>query len=83
MDRLIKLFRTSSFEFGLRLRDFISDESGQGSLEYILILSGSVLMVGQLVRVILKAFDAGMLRFGGQLERDLKVGRAPLGVWEN
>ena len=62
---------------------FISDESGQGLTEYILILSASVFGVSQLVSVMKNAFDQGSLRLGAQLEKDLKSGRAPLYVWEN
>jgi Flp pilus assembly pilin Flp len=63
--------------------DFMSDETGQGTVEYVLILSVSVVGATQLVRQILKVLDQGILRLGGQMEKDLKSGRAPLNVWEN
>jgi hypothetical protein len=65
------------------LSELVWDERGQGTVEYILILSASVLGAGQLARMIMKSFDSGISRLGGQLEKDLKTGRAPLGVWEN
>jgi Flp pilus assembly pilin Flp len=64
-------------------KKFLHDEQGQGTIEYIVILSVSVYGAVQLSRQILKALDAGVLRLGGQLEQDLKSGRAPLSVWEN
>lgn len=67
----------------LTLSALMRDEHGQGTVEYILILSASVLGAGQLARLIMRAFDSGIGRLGGQLEKDLKTGRAPLGVWEN
>jgi hypothetical protein len=64
-------------------KNFIHDEQGQGTIEYIVILSASVYGAVQLSRQIVKALDAGVLRLGGQLEQDLKSGRAPLNVWSN
>ncbi len=71
--RLFRKFFVSLFQ----------DESGQGLLEYILILSACVIGATQLVKQIIRSLDKGILRLGGALERDLKVGRAPLSVWEN
>jgi hypothetical protein len=62
---------------------FISDENGQATTEYILILSAAVLGAGALSRGILKAIDDGILYLGGQLEKDLKTGRAPASVYNN
>jgi hypothetical protein len=59
------------------------DEGGQSTVEYILILSASVVGAAQLGRAILRALDNGILKLGGDLEKDLKTGRAPLNVWEN
>lgn len=64
-------------------REFISDESGQGVLEYVLLLSGTVIGAGLLARGILSSLDSGILKLGGQLEKDLKTGRAPLTVYQN
>lgn len=62
---------------------FIRDESGQSTVEYLLILSACVLGVGGMVRQIRGIFDTATLRIGAVLEQDLKSGRAPLGVWNN
>lgn len=62
---------------------WIQEESGQGTLEYVLLLGGTLLGVTQLLRGLLSAFDQGLLRFGAQLEKDLKTGRASLNVWGN
>jgi len=63
--------------------DFIQDESGQSTVEYLLILSVCVLGVGSMVRQIRNIFDTATLRIGAVLEQDLKSGRAPLSVWSN
>lgn len=63
--------------------DFVFDESGQGTVEYVIILSASVVGAAQVAKQVLAAMDKGILRLGGQLEQDLKTGRAPLSVWEN
>lgn len=66
-----------------RLRAFARDERGQATLEYILILSATVVGAGLMSRTIIKTLDTGILKLGGQLEKDLKTGRAPLGIWKN
>jgi len=71
------------FSLGRICREFITDESGQGVLEYVLLLSGTVIGAGLLARGILNALDSGILKLGGQLEKDLKTGRAPLNVYQN
>lgn len=71
-----------SLLFGFFWGLFLSEE-GQGTVEYLLILSATVLGATQLARQILNSMDKGVLRLGGQLEKDLKTGRAPLSVWEN
>jgi Flp pilus assembly pilin Flp len=63
--------------------EFWSDEEGQGTVEYILILSVVVLGASQLGRQILAMLEKGILRLGAVLEQDIKTGRAPLSVWEN
>lgn len=68
---------------GRRWAQFLRDEEGQALTEYLLILSVSIVGAGALARGILAALDKGILRFGGQLEKDLKTGRAPLNVWKN
>jgi len=62
---------------------FLFDEKGQGTVEYLVILSASVIGATQLSKRILAALDKGILHLGAQLERDLKTGRAPLDVWQN
>ncbi len=61
----------------------LCDERGQGTLEYILILSVTVVGAGKISHEIVKALDKGILSLGGQLEKDLKTGRLPLSVWSN
>jgi hypothetical protein len=45
----------------------------------------SVVVVGSttLLKSIINAIDTGILTLGGQLERDLKTGRAKLATWKN
>jgi Flp pilus assembly pilin Flp len=62
---------------------FLRDEDGQAVIEYILILSGTLIAAGMLARGILSALDSGVLKLGGQLEKDLRTGRAPLSVYQN
>ena len=62
---------------------FLDDEEGQAITEYILILSACIFGASTLARGILKALDQGVLKLGGQLEKDLKSGRAPLSAWQN
>jgi hypothetical protein len=63
--------------------EFLEDESGQGTLEYILILAATITGSIILCKQILMALDKGILKFGAQLEKDLKTGRASLGTWKN
>lgn len=65
------------------LRRFLLEESGQGTVEYILLLSATVIGAATLGRLTLRALDRGSLLVGGQLEKDLKTGRVPLNVWTN
>ena len=59
-------------------------QSGQGILEYILILSFALTTSLALVRLLGNGLDRGMLVFGGQLEKDLKTGRTPVERgWKN
>jgi hypothetical protein len=62
---------------------FYRDDRGQSITEYMLILSAAVVGAGVLARAIMDVLDKGILKLGGQLEKDLKTGRAPLGVWRN
>jgi Flp pilus assembly pilin Flp len=65
------------------LARFFREEDGQAVLEYVLILSATLVAAGMLARGILNALDSGVLKLGGQLEKDLKTGRAPLAVYQN
>lgn len=65
------------------LLHFLSEEEGQATVEYILLLSVCVVGVTQMVKQLRNALDKGILRLGAQLEQDLKTGRAPLSVWSN
>ncbi len=62
---------------------FFRDEDGQAVIEYVLILSATLVSAGLLARGILSALDNGVLKLGGVLEKDLKTGRAPLSVYQN
>ena len=60
-----------------------SEEEGQAVLEYILILTATVVGAGLMSRKIIQVVDTGILKLGGQLEKDLKTGRVPLDIWKN
>jgi hypothetical protein len=66
--------------FWLRL---LKEEEGQALTEYVLLLSASVGVAVALARGLVQAIDKGILFLGGQLEKDLKTGRADPGVWRN
>jgi Flp pilus assembly pilin Flp len=59
------------------------DEDGQALTEYVLIMSAVLVGAVGLAKGILNVLDRGVLRLGGQLEKDLKTGRAPVHVWRN
>jgi hypothetical protein len=60
-----------------------STESGQGILEYILILTFALTTTVLMARFMGSGLDRGVLLFGGQLEKDLKTGRTPASGWKN
>lgn len=62
---------------------FLRDDRGQATVEYILLLSVTVLGASQLGKAILSVLDKAILKIGHELEVNLKTGRAPLGVWQN
>jgi Flp pilus assembly pilin Flp len=77
---------TAPFEMKMdfsTLRRLQDDESGQAVTEYVLILAAAVIGAASLARTLLGVLDQGILKLGGQLEKDLKTGRAPLNVWRN
>lgn len=59
------------------------DENGQAISEYLLLLSFCTATCALLARGVRQMLDQGVLRLGGQLEKDLRTGRAPLNVWVN
>lgn len=61
----------------------LQDEEGQAMTEYIIILSVAAIFAGRFGRALVDAFDRGVLYLGVELEKNLKTGRAPLGVWRN
>ena len=63
--------------------EFLRDESGQATVEYILLLSGTIIGAAALSKAILRGMENGILSLGNQLQKDLKTGRADLGIWEN
>lgn len=75
--------RTSLQQIRTLTKKLLNDDSGQSTVEYILILSACVVGATQMARQLLNILDKGILRVGGQLEKDLKTGRAPLHVWSN
>jgi hypothetical protein len=62
---------------------FIQDDGGQGTLEYVLLLTFCIISASALFRRLIEMMDGGFQVFGAQLERDLKSGRSPLNVWKN
>ena len=64
-------------------KNLYKDESGQATVEYILLLSVIVFGVSQIGRAVIGALDRGILFLGAQLEKDLKTGRAQINVWKN
>ncbi len=66
-----------------RLRRGRRSQSGQATLEYILLLSFVLSLAIGMSRTFITNIDRGIRRFGAQFEKDLKTGRAPLNVWQN
>lgn len=72
--------RTRSPEF----RPRSESESGQGVVEYILILGFALVTSVLMARLLSGGMDRGILLFGGALEKDLKTGRTPVASgWKN
>ncbi len=59
------------------------DDSGQAVTEYVLLLSMTLTGTVLIARGILGLLDTITAHFGGQLEKDLKTGRAPISVFSN
>jgi Flp pilus assembly pilin Flp len=69
--------------FGGFLHRFLTDESGQSAVEYILVLSVAAIGALTIVKTLMSALGYSILSFGGKFEKNLKTGRAPLDVWVN
>lgn len=59
------------------------EEAGQAITEYILLLSLVTAISVAVAQAILSILDQITMQFGGQLEQDLKSGRAPVNVFRN
>ncbi|MEN9723801.1 MAG: hypothetical protein RJB38_1787 [Pseudomonadota bacterium] len=58
--------------------------SGQGLVEYVLLLSLALFTAIGFAKGLSRAVDSGVVLFGGQLEKDLKTGRTPVeSGWRN
>jgi hypothetical protein len=60
-----------------------TDEEGQATVEYVLILIFTVGFASQLSKLLLGALDRAILVLGAELERGLKTGRLKPNVWQN
>lgn len=65
------------------VRRFLSDESGQTTVEYILLLTITITISGFILKKITGLLDDGVVKLGAQLELDLKTGRMPSNAWKN
>lgn len=65
------------------LRNLLVDESGQGTVEYMLILMASIVGATQISKALLSVIQTGLLTLGGTLEKDLRTGRVGLNAWSN
>lgn len=59
------------------------EDAGQAITEYILLLSFVTVGSVAIARAILAILDQITMQFGGQLEQDIKTGRAPVNVFRN
>ncbi len=71
----------NSRSLGRAIEAFLSDESGQATVEYILLLSGTVVGAALVGKAILRGMENAILSMAGQLQKDLKTGRMNLGIW--
>ena len=58
-------------------------QAGQAIVEYLLILVFALTTSLFLVRSMGGVMDRGLLRFGGELEKNLKTGGQTLDAWKN
>lgn len=61
----------------------LSNQSGQGTLEYMLLLVILVVAGASFTATILRSVDDQVLAVGGRLEKQLKTGRANTNTWRN
>ncbi len=61
----------------------VRNPKGQAILEYIFVLSITVVVAVGMAKILLGGLDQSVLVFGGKLEKQLKSGRLSPGVWEN
>lgn len=60
-----------------------SDESGQATVEYILLLSLVAVAALGVFSAVRTAVDDGVVIMGAELQRNLKTGRAPASVFRD
>ncbi len=77
-----KYKNTKSLPFGKKCR-VLSNQSGQGTLEYMLLLIILVVAGASFTATILRSVDDQILAVGGRLEKQLKTGRANVNSWRN
>ena len=65
------------------MRRLASDESGQAAVEYLILLSAIAVGATALSRGVVKMLDQAILVIGANLEKDLKTGRAAVGIWKD
>lgn len=65
------------------LRRFLSDESGQGTVEYVLLLSFVVVIAGTISKTLLGTLDRSIGYLGAELEKQLRTGRLKVSAWSN
>ena len=61
----------------------LKNKSGQGTIEYILILGFAITTATLLSKTLKSAWHTGTLKLGGQMEQALKTGRTPYSAWKN
>lgn len=62
---------------------FLSDESGQATAEYVLILSFVVVVAGTISRTLMSTLDRSVGYLGAELEKQLRTGRLKVNAWNN
>ncbi|MCC7441631.1 MAG: hypothetical protein IT285_08360 [Bdellovibrionales bacterium] len=64
-----------------RRSGLVRDESGQSTVEYILLLAFAMLIAVGMFSALNEGLNEGVLAFGAALERDLQTGGMPAGAW--